>query len=173
VSAATQAEAQARLQQAARKPGRPQGSCSGGYIEIDAPPETVWSIVADWAGWPAWNPLYTRTAGEMREGAEIDMTVSVPGMKPMATLATVYTVRPGDCIEYGLSKAGGLLKAFRFIEIREITPGRCGVANGETVSGPLGWLIALVAGAKVGQGLQAMNEKLKELAEEKWRSGKA
>lgn len=162
---------EARLQQAACKPGRPKGRCSGGYIEIDAPPEMVWSIIADLDGWSAWNPLYTRMDGEMREGAKIDMIVSIPGMKPMDTTATVFSVRPRECFEYGLSNMGGLLRAFRFVEIEVIAPMRCGVANGETMSGPVGWLLARIAGAKVGQGLRAMNDRLKQLAEEKWRSG--
>jgi len=164
------AQSEAKLQQAARKPGRPKGTCVGGYLEIDAPTKVVWEILGDWQGWGAWNPLYTRTAGELREGAEIDMTVAVEGMKPMDTIATVFTVRPGECMEYGLSKAGGLLRAFRFAEIEEIGPNRCAIANGETMSGPVGWLVARIAGAKVGQGLQAMNAKLKQLAEERWRA---
>lgn len=161
---------EAVLQEAARRPGRPEGTCVGGYIEIEAPPEIVWSIIVDLERWGAWNPLYTRMAGEPRQGAPLDMTVAVPGMKPMDTKATVFTVRPGECLEYGLSKLGGLLKAFRFVEVQEITPERCGVANGETMSGPVGRLVSRLGGPRVGQGLRMMNEKLKELAERKWRS---
>lgn len=157
----------AKFQAAAGKPGRPKGSSSGGYIEIDAPAEVVWSIVGDWATWGDWNPLYIRTAGEPRVGNAIDMTVSVPGMKPLDAKAVVKTYRPNECFEYGLSQMGGMLKAFRFVDVEEIAPSKCGVANGETVSGPVGRIVGLIAGAKVGQGLQAMNAKLKELAEAK------
>jgi hypothetical protein len=166
-------QGEARLRQAAHKQGRPRGTCVGGYLEIDASPSVVWGIIADLANWGDWNPLYTRMAGELREGASLEMTVAVPGMKPMETPATVFTVRPGECFEYGLEKAGGLLRAFRFIEVTRISSDRCGVANGETMSGPVGWLVARLAGAKVGAGLREMNEKLKLLAEERSRSAAA
>ena len=161
---------EAKLQQAAHRPGRPRGTTVGGYIEIAAPPEIVWGIIADLERWGSWNPLYTRMAGEAREGARIEMTVAVPGMKPIDTAATLFTLRPGECLEYGMSQLGGLLRAFRFVELREITPERCGIANGETMSGPVGWLLSRIAGPKVGQGLRAMNEQLKLLAEREWRS---
>lgn len=157
----------AKLQEAARKPGRPKGKCSGGYIEIDAPAEVVWSIVGDWAHWGDWNPLYTRTEGEPRVGNQIDMTVSVPGMKPLDVTAVVKTFRPNECFEYGLAQMGGMLRALRFVEVEEIGPGKCSIANGETMSGPAGWVLARLFGSKVGQGLQAMNAKVKELAEAK------
>lgn len=156
---------EAKLQAAAHKPGRPRGTCCGGYVEIDAPIATVWSFIGDWQGWGAWNPLYTHTAGEPREGAQVDMTVAVPGLKPMEVVATVYTYRAPTLFEYGLSKFGGLLRGFRFVELSEIAPGRCGVANAEIMSGPIGWLAARAAGARVAGGLKAMNAKLKELAE--------
>lgn len=158
-----------RLDAAASKAGRPKGKCSGGYVEIDAPAKLVWGIVGDWQGWGAWNPLYTRTDHEPREGGKIDFTVCVPGMKPMDASATVYTYRSPDCFEYGLSNLGGMLKAFRFVDVEDIAPGKCGVANGEIMSGPIGRIVAGVAGAKVSAGLQAMNAKLKELAEAKAR----
>jgi len=159
-----------KLQAAAAKPGRPRGRCSGGYVEIEAPADIVWSIAGDWQGWGAWNPLYTRTSGEPKVGGEIGFTVTVPGMKPMDATATVYTYEPPRRFEYGLSNLGGLLKAFRFIDIEELGPGRCGVANGEIMSGPVGWFVALVAGPKVAAGLKAMNAKLKQITEEKERS---
>lgn len=160
----------ARLQALAGKSGRPRGICVGGYLEIDAPIETVWEIVGDWQGWGAWNPLYIRTAGEPREGGQIDMAVAVPGMKPMGVTATVYTYRAPTDFEYGISRLGGLLRGFRFVELEELAPGRCGLANGEIMSGPVGRLVARAAGDRVAQGLRAMNATLKTMAEEKSRS---
>lgn len=154
-----------RLQAAASRSGRPRGPCAGGSIEIAASAGDVWAVIGDWQGWGAWNPLYTRTEKEPREGGSIDFTVSVPGMKPMDASARVYTYRAPDCFEYGLSNAGGLLKAFRFVDIEEIAPGRCVVANGEIMSGLLGRLVAALVGGKVTAGLQAMNAALKQRVE--------
>ena len=159
-----------KLGAAARKRGRPKGRCAGGYIEIEAPADIVWSIAGDWQGWGEWNPLYTRTAREPREGEEIEFTVTVPGMKPMDAKAEVYTYRPNKLFEYGVSNLAGMLRAFRFIDIEELGPERCGVANGEIMSGPIGAIVARIAGPKVTVGLKAMNEKMKDLAEAKWQT---
>lgn len=164
----TSSATESRLGEAARGEGRPKGRCVGGYVEVAAPAGIVWDIVANFDGWGAWNPLYTRAAGDAREGAEIELTVAVPGMKPMDTRARVHTVRPGECLEYGLSNMAGLLRAFRFIDIVELGPERCGIANGEIMSGPIGALVARAVGPKVGEGLRAMNDRLKELAEANW-----
>lgn len=104
--------------------------------------------------------------GDLREGAELGMTVAVPGLKPQDAVGQVHTVTPGECFEYGLSNLGGMLKAFRFIDIESIAADRCRVDNGETMSGPVGWVLARIVGPRVGQGLLAMNAKLKHLAEE-------
>ncbi len=159
-----------RFLAAAGKPGRPKGRSFGGYVEIDAPADFVWSIAGDWQGWSAWNPLYTSTSGEPRVGNEIEFTVALPGMKPSRGKATVFTYRPDGVLEYGLTNMAGLLRAFRFVEIEVLGPARCGVANGEIMSGPLGALVGMAAGPKVGEGLRAMNAKLKEIAEARWRA---
>ncbi|WP_083862001.1 SRPBCC family protein [Halogeometricum pallidum] len=37
-------------------------------IEIDAPPETVWEQLTDFASYEQWNPHISRVSGELREG---------------------------------------------------------------------------------------------------------
>jgi hypothetical protein len=149
---------------------RPQGACVSHEIEIAAPPELVWDFVADFEGWAAWNPLYVRTAGKAEIGQTLRFTAAVPGMKPRKVQAQVYTVIQDRLLEYGLSNLLGLLKAFRFVEIEEITPTCCRVSNGEIMAGPVGRLVSRSVGEKVRQGLEAMNIALKHVAERKWHS---
>lgn len=146
-------------------PARPTGPTAAHTIDIAAGAETVWAILADFARWGEWNPLYTRSQGRLAPGERIAFTVAVPGIKPTDGAATVYRVTRPALIEYGLSNAGGLLKAFRFIDIAETAPGHCTVTNGEIMTGPLGRLVALLLGGKVASGMQAMNEALKVRAE--------
>ena len=149
---------------------RPQGVCVAHEIEIAAPPELVWDFIADFEGWDAWNPLYVRTTGNAEVDQTLRFTVAVPGFKPRKARAQVYAVVHDRLLEYGLSSFGGLFKAFRFVEIDEISPTLCRVSNGEIMAGPLGRMIARNVGEKLRQGLEAMNHALKQVAERKWRS---
>ena len=64
-------------------------------IEIDAPAERVWDVVADTARYGEWNPFITAVAGEPREGAELKVTIRAPGRKPVTFAARVTRLVPG------------------------------------------------------------------------------
>lgn len=151
------------------EPGRIKGRCVGHRITIEAPPELVWDFVADFQGWSSWNPFYSDTLGSADEGGTVHFAVHLEGLKPQKNKAQVSKVRPNELLEYRLSSFGGLVKAFRFIEIEELSPIRCRVGNGEILGGPLGPVIARAVGPKVAAGLRDMNEALKAIAERKWR----
>jgi hypothetical protein len=67
----------------------------------------------------------------------------------------------------------GLIQALRFIELEELSPTRCRVANGEIMGGPAGRLVSRMVGEKVTQGLMDMNAALKAVSERKWRGRSA
>lgn len=144
---------------------RPAKSGVGHRIEIEAPASAVWTVIADLDHWGAWNPLYIQASGKALVGTPLDMTIQLDGMKPQKARATVVTAEPGACLEYGISNLGGLVKAFRYIDITPLGDDRCAVSNGEIMSGLLGNLLAGVVGEKVRKGLQAMNEALKAKVE--------
>lgn len=144
---------------------RPEKDGVGHRIEIDAPAEAVWAVIADVDHWGAWNPLYVQASGRPVVGATLAQTIVLEGMKPQQATATVVTVEPGRLLEYAISNLAGLVKAFRYIEIAPLGAGRCAVSNGEIMSGPIGNLLARVVGEKVRKGLQAMNEALKTKVE--------
>lgn len=151
-----------------RGSGRFRGRATGHRIEIAAPPELVWDLVADYEGWPAWNPLYVATRGRAEPGGSLRFTVQLEGLKPQSGTAQVLTVRPGELLEYRIAGLGGLVRNLRFIEIEELSPTRCTVTNGEVIGGPLGGVLFRAMGAKVGRGLEGMNRALRALAERKW-----
>jgi len=144
---------------------RPAKSGVGHSIEIAAPAAAVWAVIADLDRWGEWNPLYVQASGRPVVGTPLDMTIQLEGMKPQKARATVVTVQPGTCLEYAISNLGGLVKAFRYIDVTPLDDGRCQVSNGEIMSGILGNLLAGVVGEKVRKGLQAMNEALKAKVE--------
>lgn len=150
--------------------GRPRGPCLGHRIEISAPPELVWDFIADFEGWQGWNPLYVESRGRAEPGGTVRFKVRLEGMKPQESTARILVVETNERLEYAMSGLGGLLKTHRFVEIEELSPTACAVTNGEIMGGPLGGLVSRALGDKVGKGLTAMNEALRQVAERKWRA---
>jgi hypothetical protein len=144
---------------------RPAARGVGHRIEIAAPADAVWRVVADLDRWGTWNPLYIEARGAAEMGGRLAMTIALEGMKPQKAKATVVTVEPGRLLEYAIVNLGGLVKAFRYVEIEPLGPERCAVSNGEIMTGPIGVLLGRAIGEKVRRGLQAMNEALKAKVE--------
>ena len=51
-------------------------------IDIDAPADLVWGIVADFERYPEWNPFIVRATGLQRVGERLDITIRAPGRAP-------------------------------------------------------------------------------------------
>lgn len=47
-------------------------------IEIAAPPEAVWAVLADNTNYPAWNPYHVQVEGEMVVGAKLAVHIHKP-----------------------------------------------------------------------------------------------
>ncbi|MDR2856266.1 MAG: SRPBCC domain-containing protein [Novosphingobium sp.] len=140
---------------------RPAGRGVEHRIEIAAPVSAVWRVIADLDHWGAWNPLYIAAKGTPIVGEPFAMTIALEGMKPQKAQARIVSAEPEALLEYGITNLGGLVKAFRYIDLRALDSGRCEIANGEIMSGLVGNLLARVIGEKVRRGLQGMNEALK------------
>lgn len=65
----------------------PTGSIST-EIDIDAPPEAVWAVLADGPAYPAWNPFVKKLEGELNAGQRITVHIQPPG-KSVATFKPV------------------------------------------------------------------------------------
>ncbi|UYN94402.1 MAG: SRPBCC domain-containing protein [Enhydrobacter sp.] len=65
-------------------------------IEIDAPPETAWSVLTDFAAVPTWNDFIRQIRGEVREGAWLEVTARLKGAPPMNFRPKVRVVRPSQ-----------------------------------------------------------------------------
>jgi hypothetical protein len=138
-------------------------------IGIQAPAEVIWELVYDIAHWGDWNPLYSQASGTIHIGDRIDFTIVLPGMKPQAAHATVLEWVPNEQLHYQVAGMGGLVRGTRYVEIEQLAPESCIVANGEISGGLLGPTVARTLGGKIYKGLRGMNEALKEQAERRWR----
>lgn len=53
-------------------------------VEINASPETVWRVLADFAAYPDWNPFIRGIAGELTPGARLAVRIQPSGTKGMS-----------------------------------------------------------------------------------------
>ena len=94
---------------------------------IDAPPERVWSVLTDFGGYPAWNPLLLEARGEAREGARLRVKAAAPGGsgRRLGFTATVVRVEHARRLVW---KGGvpGLLHGEHYFEL---TPEPSGVSS--------------------------------------------
>jgi len=63
-------------------------------IEIAAPPSLAWSVLADFAHYPDWNPFIIEVRGSAREGATIDYRFEFPRGVRLRAKAKILRARP-------------------------------------------------------------------------------
>jgi hypothetical protein len=148
---------------------RPAGSSVEHSIEIQVPAEFVWEMLEDVGSWSSWNPIYVKASGSIGVGDSIAMLVVLPRMKPHDITAKVSRSIVNSQLHYGSPALGGLIRATRYVEISPTGPNKCIVTNGEVMGGLVGRFLARSVGPRIREGLQQMNEGLKQAAEAKWR----
>jgi hypothetical protein len=64
-------------------------------IEIAATPERVWAVLTDFAGYPAWNPVFCEASGELAVGSHITLkTIQPRNDRIMTVKVKVVAARP-------------------------------------------------------------------------------
>jgi hypothetical protein len=63
-------------------------------IDIDAPPPVTWAVLTDTQSYSEWNPFIPHLAGELREGARLEVRIEPPGGRAMTFKPTVLGVEP-------------------------------------------------------------------------------
>jgi len=134
------------------------------WIDIEAPAARVWSILTDFAAYPAWNPFITLAEGEARPGARLKIVVAPPGRKPMVFRPVVLAAIPGQELRWlGRLFVPGLFDgehAFRL----EPQDGNCRFHHSERFSGILPPLFGAGLLDSTRQGFLAMNAALRARA---------
>jgi hypothetical protein len=62
-------------------------------IEIAAPPATVWAVLADFGGYPEWNPFITSADGTLAVGEILTLEMVLEGGKPQTFTPSVTAMR--------------------------------------------------------------------------------
>ncbi|WP_109507424.1 SRPBCC family protein [Nocardioides speluncae] len=113
-------------------------------IDIDAPIDRVWAVLADVEQWPAWTPTMTLVEpdGPLATGTRVKVTQ--PGQR--AATYVVTALAAGRSFTWEARQIGVVLTADHVVEERE---GGSAVTLGFSVGGLLGPLLRPLLGGKI------------------------
>ncbi len=134
-------------------------------IEIDAPPESVWAVLSDFAAYSEWNPFIRRIGGELREGARLEVRIEPPGARATTFKPTVRAVKTNRELRWlGRLLLPGVVDGEHSLRIEPLDGGRSRFVQSERFTG---LLVGLVGGtlAKTEAGFEQMNTALKARVE--------
>jgi hypothetical protein len=134
-------------------------------IDIAAPPERVWSILADFPAHGHWNPFITAISGKLERGQRLSITVRPPGGKGMSFKPTLLAVQPARELRWlGRLLVAGLFDGEHYFLLDPI-PNGTRFTHGENFSGLFVRMMGAKGFASIEQGFEAMNQALKARAE--------
>jgi hypothetical protein len=136
-------------------------------IEIEAPPDAVWAVLADTDAYPDWNPFIRRLTGELRAGARIEARIAPPSGRAMTFKPTVLAAEPGRELRWlGRLLVRGLFDGEHRFALEPLADGRTRFVQSERFDGVLVRLLENTL-AKTALGFEQMNAALKERVEAK------
>jgi hypothetical protein len=134
-------------------------------VDIDAPSEKVWSILADFAVYPEWNPFIVRVDGTLQPGARLTVTLQPPGRRKATFRPRVTALEPNRELRWlGHLVVPGLFDGEHIHRLEPSEGGGTRYRQEERFDGILVPLTGSMLGA-TEQGFRAMNAALKERAE--------
>jgi hypothetical protein len=134
-------------------------------IEIDAPPERVWSVLSDFGSFGEWNPFIPAIEGEAKVGSRLAVTIQPPGGKRMTFKPTVLNADPDRELRWlGRVVVPGLADGEHVLGLEPLAVERTRFVQREEFRGPL-WLLLGGTLKKTEHGFVAMNEALKRRVE--------
>jgi hypothetical protein len=135
-------------------------------IEIDAPPERVWSVLTDFPRYHAWNPFITSVEGELKVGSTLTIRVTPPESSESKLRPKVLVCdAPCELRWRGHLFVKGLLDGEHFFQVGELPEGRSRFVHGEDFSGLLLRFVHRQL-TEVARGFVYMNQALKKRVEQ-------
>ncbi|MEI5583551.1 MULTISPECIES: SRPBCC domain-containing protein [unclassified Agromyces] len=134
-------------------------------IHIAADPDTVWTVLTDFASYSEWNPFMSRVEGTPEVGSRLVIRLSPAGGRGMTFKPTVLAAAPGRELRWlGKLGFGGLFDGEHFFLLDRDGDGGTRMTHGEKFSGIL---VSLMGGAtkNADDGFDAFNRALKDRAE--------
>ena len=133
-------------------------------VEIDAPAETVWSVLTDFGAYPTWNP-YTRIEGEPRVGERLRVSPG-PEAGRSPTFRPRVLVADGRELRWlGHLLVPGLFDGEHSFVVEDLGEGRSKFVQSEAFSGVLVGPVMRFVGAQTEANFRGINGALEERAE--------
>jgi hypothetical protein len=134
-------------------------------IDIAADPDTVWTVLTDFASYAEWNPFMSRIEGAPEVGSRLAVRLTPAGGRGMTFKPTVLTATPGRELRWlGKLGFGGLFDGEHFFVLDRNADVGTRMTHGEKFSGILVSLMG-AATKNADDGFDAFNRALKLRAE--------
>lgn len=134
-------------------------------IEIQAPAEKVWSILTDFNHYHEWNPFIINSNGELKEGSKL-INVMKNGEKTMTFKPKILKVVEYEYFDWlGSLFFKGIFDGHHYFRLESLVGGKVKLLHGEKFSGILSGPILKSIRETTESNFRAMNEALKERAE--------
>ena len=133
---------------------------------IHASAERIWQILIDFDRYPEWNPFVISILGRPKLRERLKVTLLNTKGKPTTFQPKITLLKKNQVFGWlGNLWIVGLFDGHHIFEIQEMEQGRCRFLHREEFSGLLVPLFWKSLDTKVRTGFEAMNEKLKSMAE--------
>lgn len=136
-------------------------------IHIEASPARVWGILTDFEKFPDWNPFIKSLSGDVAVGQTIQVRIRPPGGSAMSFTPTVLSFEKYKEIRWlGRLFVKGLFDGEHRFELVDHGDNTMTFRHSEEFSGILVPLFKKMIESNTRIGFEAMNQKLKERAED-------
>lgn len=134
-------------------------------IEIAAPPQRVWAILTDFAGYPRWNPIVVEAVGSLAPGTELRLkSVHVPGQAATDGIVLLAAAEFPDMRWEGGHPDRSVLRGERLFRCAPEGSG-CRFHQSEMFSGMSAERLVMDFGPRMEANFRLFNEALKRAAE--------
>jgi hypothetical protein len=137
-------------------------------IIINSAPDKVWAILTDFDNYPQWNPFIKSIQGEVKVGNRIIARIEPPGAKGMTFKPKVLSFEKNKELKWlGHILFPGISDGEHKFELIENRNGTTTFVQSEKFMGILVPIFKNQLHNNTKKGFVAMNQKLKELTEQK------
>jgi hypothetical protein len=134
-------------------------------VDIDATPEAVWSVLANFDAYSEWNPFIRSISGTLAKGEQLDVSIGASGKKPMSFTPVVTAVIPGEEFAWlGHLGMKGIFDGHHHFQLSVSGTGTR-LDHFEEFSGVLSPIILASIGRTTTRGFEEMNQALKDRIE--------
>ncbi len=136
-------------------------------ITINASPAKVWRILTNFKNYPNWNPFIKSVTGPVKVGNKVTTRIEPPEASGMTFKPTILAFEPNQELRWlGKLLFAGLFDGEHKFELFDTGNGTSRFVQSEKFSGILVPLFKRQLNDNTKRGFEAMNEKLKEMAEQ-------